>query len=108
MLRHTLKAAILTVTVAAASLAFAAERDQQPVEKSAVQNSMPGQSAGEANHANFVQAQHATDWRGSRLIGATVYGPPGIGRTQPTPRSGNPKLCGAALRHRFCASRNHC
>jgi hypothetical protein len=27
------------------------------------------------DRAGFVQSQHATDWRGSKLIGATVYGP---------------------------------
>jgi hypothetical protein len=26
-------------------------------------------------HENFVQDQHATDWRGSKIIGAVVYGP---------------------------------
>ena len=39
----------------------------------AAQSSMP--SPNTASHAGFVQAQHATDWRGSKLIGATVYGP---------------------------------
>ena len=73
MLRHTLTAVALTVALA--SPAFATEQNQQPTEKGAAQNTMPGQSTGEANHPNFVQNQHATDWRGSRLIGATVYGP---------------------------------
>jgi sporulation protein YlmC with PRC-barrel domain len=77
MLKHTVtvaaRAAIFAVVLA--TPAFSAEQDQQALEKGAVQNTMPGQSTGEANHPNFVQSQHATDWRGSKLIGATVYGP---------------------------------
>jgi len=73
MLKHTLTAAVLAVALGMP--AFSAEQDQQPLEKGAVQSTMPGQSTGEANRPNFVQDQRATDWRGSRLIGATVYGP---------------------------------
>ncbi|MEP7032246.1 MAG: PRC-barrel domain-containing protein, partial [Pseudolabrys sp.] len=37
---------------------------------------MPAQSTAAATQPGekFVQTQHATDWRGSKLIGATVYG----------------------------------
>jgi hypothetical protein len=37
------------------------------------QNSTPSPSA--AAQERFVRNQHATDWRGSKLIGAIVYGP---------------------------------
>jgi hypothetical protein len=77
MLKHTLPAVAMTGILAAAlaSPAFA----QQPVASpndlpsSATPSSMPAQST--AGHENFVQSQHATDWRGSKLLGATVYGP---------------------------------
>jgi len=74
MLKHTLTAVGMTgiLAVALATPAFA---QQQPMAKpnSATQSSMPAQST--AGHETFVQNQHATDWRGSKLLGATVYGP---------------------------------
>jgi sporulation protein YlmC with PRC-barrel domain len=36
-------------------------------------SSMPSQST--ASHGGFVQNQDATDWRSSKLVGASVYGP---------------------------------
>jgi hypothetical protein len=58
MIKHSLTAAAFAAILA--SPVFA-------------QNSMPGPSA--APPDRFVQSQHATDWRGSKLIGAIVYGP---------------------------------
>jgi hypothetical protein len=70
MFKHTLTAAALAAALA--TPAFAQQPPAAPPD-SAAQNSMPSQ--GTASHSGFVQAQRSTDWRGSKLIGATVYGP---------------------------------
>ncbi len=62
MIKHTLTAASFAAIFA--SPAFA-----QVPQPAATQNSVP------SVRENFVQSQHATDWRGSKLIGAIVYGP---------------------------------
>jgi hypothetical protein len=66
---------ILAAAAVAAALATSAFAQQQPAAQpgGAAQNSMPTLST--AAHQDFVQTQHATDWLGSKLIGATVYGP---------------------------------
>jgi sporulation protein YlmC with PRC-barrel domain len=69
MIKHTLTAAALAVVLA--SPAFA--QQDKPINKSDTTQSMPTQST--ADRAGFVQTQHATDWRGSKLMGATIYGP---------------------------------
>jgi hypothetical protein len=78
MLKHTITAAAITVTLAAASAApaFAQSTMPDPMAKpaSVAQSPLTAQSA-IGPHENFVQTQHATDWRGSKLIGAVVYGP---------------------------------
>ncbi len=70
MFKHTLTAAAL-----AAVLATPAFAQQAPTAKpdTTAESSMPSQNTG--SHGGFVQTQHSTDWRGSKLIGATVYGP---------------------------------
>jgi len=72
MLRHSLIAALAAVLLAPA---LAGAQDQQTIEQRAAQNTMPGLSTGDANHPGFVQSQHATDWRGAKLIGTIIYGP---------------------------------
>jgi hypothetical protein len=69
MIKHILTAAALSALLAMPAFA------QQPAAKpdNAAQSSMPTLNA--PDHGGFVQAQHSTDWRGSKLIGATVYGP---------------------------------
>ena len=62
MIKHTLTAATLAAVLASPAYA-------QAPQPNATQNSVP------SVHENFVQSQHATDWRGSKLIGAIVYGP---------------------------------
>ena len=71
MFKHTLTAAALAVALATPVFA-----QQPPTAKpdTAAQSSMPSQSTG-SSHGSFVQSQRSTDWRGSKLIGATVYGP---------------------------------
>jgi hypothetical protein len=81
MLKHSLTAAAKTgimtgimTGVLAAVLASPAFAQQPPTAKpdNAAQRSMSVQST--ATRETFVQSQHATDWRGSKLMGATVYG----------------------------------
>jgi len=69
MIKHTLTAAALAVALATPAFA----QQDKPINKSDITQSMPTQST--ADHASFVQTQHATDWRGSKLMGATIYGP---------------------------------
>ena len=69
MIKHTLTAAALAVVLATPAFA----QQDKPINKSGTTQSMPTQST--ADHASFVQTQHATDWRGSKLMGATIYGP---------------------------------
>jgi sporulation protein YlmC with PRC-barrel domain len=69
MLKHTLTAAALAAALATPAFA----QQGQPINKSETTQSMPTQSV--ADHVSFVQTQHATDWRGSKLMGATIYGP---------------------------------
>ena len=64
MLKHTLTAAALAAALATPAFA-------QTIKSDAAPSSMPGA----VQHENFVQSQHATDWRSSKLIGASVYGP---------------------------------
>ena len=72
MLKHTLTAAALAAILA--SPAFAQVNKPDTMGKpDAAQSSMPNLS--NVGHESFVQSQHATDWRGSKLIGAIVYGP---------------------------------
>ena len=80
MLKHTLTAAALAAALAMPALAQTNKPDPmakpdsmtQRAPNSAAQSSMPNRNA--AGHETFVQTQHATDWLGSKLIGATVYG----------------------------------
>ena len=73
MLKHAITAAAFTVALAAP--AFAQMNKPDPLSKpdAGTANAIPNNSAG--THENFVQNQHATDWRGSKLIGVVVYGP---------------------------------
>lgn len=60
---RTCKLAAVTIAIALAAPAVA----QQPPNK-------PDPSGSAAAAGGFLQNQGATDWRGSKLIGATVYG----------------------------------
>jgi sporulation protein YlmC with PRC-barrel domain len=64
MFKHSLTAAALTVALA--TPAFAQVSQPNP----AAQPSTQSNGAGE----KFLQKQQASDWRGSKLIGTTVYG----------------------------------
>lgn len=68
MVKHTLTAAALAVTLATPSFA------QQPAGSPATTpGAMPQQSG--TQKPGFVQNQSPQEWRGSKLIGASVYGP---------------------------------
>jgi sporulation protein YlmC with PRC-barrel domain len=62
---------VLTATALAAVLAVPAFA-QQPMGKSDMLNQS---SAGTAGSAGFVRQQTPDEWRGSKLIGSSVYGP---------------------------------
>jgi hypothetical protein len=64
LIKHTLSAAAFAAILASPVFAQVNKPD-------ANQGSMPSA----APQDRFVQNQHATDWRGSKLIGAIVYGP---------------------------------
>jgi len=64
MPKYTLTAAALAAALATPAFAQISKPDAAP-------SSMPGA----VQHENFVQSQHATDWRSSKLVGASVYGP---------------------------------
>lgn len=70
MIKHTLTATALVAMLAAPSFA------QQPGSASAPSAS-PGATSQPSGAAKpgFVQNQAPQDWRGSKLIGASVYGP---------------------------------
>ena len=69
-MKHTLAAVALV-----AALATPAFAQQQPTAKPGDIGESSVPAMGTSEHGGFVQAQHSTDWRGSKLIGATVYGP---------------------------------
>ena len=60
----------LTVAALAAALAVPAVAQQQPSAPS-----MPSQTTTIAPQTGFVRSQGANEWRGSKLIGASIYGP---------------------------------
>ena len=71
MMKHTLTAAALAVVLATPAFA------QTGAPATAAQSSsstMPPASTTNSGDATFLQGQQVTDWRGSKLIGATVYG----------------------------------
>lgn len=90
MMKHTLTAAALAVVLATPAFAQTAKPDtmakpsatQSQMDKSGTMSKDTAPST--AVHATpstssdktaFIQNQDSTDWRGSKLIGTTVYGP---------------------------------
>ncbi len=82
MMKHTLTAAALAAVLAAPAFAQTAtpggstppamnKSDSMNSPATSAQSTTPSAASGQT----FVQNQNATDWRGSDLIGATVYGP---------------------------------
>jgi sporulation protein YlmC with PRC-barrel domain len=70
MMNRTLTAAALAVVLAAPAFAQTAT----PPAATAPAASKSSSMSPSADGAGFVSSQQTTDWRGSKLIGATVYG----------------------------------
>lgn len=88
MMKHTLTAAALAVVLATPAFAQTAKPDMgKPAAQTQLNKSdstksdmKPSTSAATTpssttDQAAFIQNQDSTDWRSSKLIGATVYGP---------------------------------
>jgi hypothetical protein len=67
MMKRTVTAAALAVVLAAPAFAQSTTSSEPSSQSSAAANSPSG--------ASFLQKQDANDWRGSKVIGTTVYGP---------------------------------
>lgn len=73
MIKHTLTAAALAAILATPAFAQSTAPNTAATPSTAQsQSTLPAADTGQVA---FMQNQHATDWRGSKLIGATVYGP---------------------------------
>jgi len=70
MLKRTMTAAALAVALATPAFA------QQTAPMTPAQQGAQGSAMNAGSHqAGFLQKQQANQWRGSKLIGASVYGP---------------------------------
>jgi hypothetical protein len=78
MIKRSLTAVALATVLAAPAFAQTPAQPQMPPANNNAtinsQTSMPNQNMAEKG-AGFVQNQSASEWRGSKLIGASVYGP---------------------------------
>lgn len=76
MMKHTLTAAALAVVLAAPAFAQSTTPSSapSPAATSSSTTSSPSTSAPSAS-GTFIDKQQASDWRGSKVIGTTVYGP---------------------------------
>jgi len=68
MMKHTLTAVALATVLATPAFAQSSKPDTMAKPNSATESSMQ-------SHETFVLNQDATDWRSSKLVGASVYGP---------------------------------
>jgi hypothetical protein len=77
MIKHTLTAATLAAVLAVPAFAQQPSMNNNPAPAAHPSTSAAPSSTGTAatQKAGFVQSQDANDWRGSKLIGASVYGP---------------------------------
>jgi hypothetical protein len=80
MMKHTLTAAALAVALATPAFAHtsapstSAPSAVTPSQSDIQKTTNPDLSSTTASDANFISTQQSTDWRGSKLIGATIYG----------------------------------
>ncbi len=72
MMNRTLTAAALATVLAVPAFAQSTAPSATTPPPASSTSSMP--SATTTGGTSFIQGQQATDWRGSKLIGATVYG----------------------------------
>lgn len=78
MMKHTLTAAALAVAMATPAFAQTATPDAPAMNKQPTTQMAPGSASsttGAMSDQTFVSSQQSTDWLGSKLIGASVYGP---------------------------------
>lgn len=78
MIKHTLTAAALAAVLAVPAFAQQPSTSTTPppaAQPSSPSSSMPSPSTATPQKAGFVQSQDANEWRGSKLIGTSVYGP---------------------------------
>ena len=68
-MKHTLTAAALATVLAVPAFA------QSTMPPANSTNAAPAANSTMTTSGGFVSAQQSTDWRGSKLIGASVYGP---------------------------------
>lgn len=73
MRKHAIIAAALAAVLA--TPAFAQSTTAPSAAPSATTNAGKTAATPATGSANFVQSQQSSDWRGSKLIGASVYGP---------------------------------
>jgi PRC-barrel domain len=82
MLKRTLTAAALAVVLATPAFA----QQQSPMsksdtakstmsDKSSMSDNSTAPEMNKSDNVNFINQQSANDWRGSKLIGASIYGP---------------------------------
>lgn len=76
MLKHTLIAAALAALLATPAFAqpSTSNTSTPAAQTGAAASSSPAKGAS-AQPAGFMHSQNASEWRGTKLIGATVYGP---------------------------------
>ena len=76
MRKHMILAAALAAALATPAFAQSTTKPAPTAAPNATMNST-GQSSATTTtgSVNFVQSQQSSDWRGSKLIGASVYGP---------------------------------
>lgn len=70
MMKHTLTAAALATVLAAPAFA----QTTAPPAATPPASSQSSTPSASTSGGSFVSSQQSTDWRGSKLIGATVYG----------------------------------
>lgn len=94
MIKHTLTAVALAVTLASPSFA---QQPASPPQGQPAPGTMPQQSG--TQKPGFVQSQSPDEWRGSKLIGASVYGPDNqsIGEISDMIVDGNGKVKAAVI-----------
>ncbi|MBS0533609.1 MAG: PRC-barrel domain-containing protein [Proteobacteria bacterium] len=75
MRKHALMAAALAAVLATPAFAQSTTAPAPSAAPSATTHTDKTAATPATGSANFVQSQQSTDWRGSKLIGASVYGP---------------------------------
>lgn len=75
MMKRTLTAAALAVVLAAPAFAQSPTPSSSSPAATSSSNTSPSSASAPAASGSFVDKQQASDWRSSKVIGSTVYGP---------------------------------